>query len=202
LASRRVEGGGFIFILVIAALGVGIIGWTLPIDAGGSLECTQNNGLCPTYSLNVAKQNGAAQLTVTLSSTGGFNCTGVTTNALTAKTAKGIMITGAYSASSVNVTGWYEWVIVNIGTIAPSTTFGSGVCASPFVQRWVMSLYMPVMGLANWFTDGFTFVLQSPVVGTSYYAWIDLQQRGVNTGSVSYRNEGLSASSLSLIELQ
>ncbi len=154
------------------------------------------------YSLNYAIQASGPNISVILPPTlGVFNCTGITTGALNATSSNSLLVTGTYTAASINVTNWYQWMFVNIGTSPPSTSFGNGICATAS-QRWSVSQYFPVTGVTNLF--GFSFSYRSSftvVSGQSYYAWIDIEQRGIQTGHVNYRNTGSSSSS-SLLMVQ
>lgn len=156
----------------------------------------------PTYSINFALKTSGINDAVVLPTAVGFNCTGITTSALTTISNKGILITGQYNAIDRNQTAYYEWVFVNIGTVAPSTVFGTGTCAATNSARTQLFLYFPVASATNIVSVSFSFTFV-PTANTTYYGWIDIEQRNVVSGHIDYRNQGGSGqSSISLIELR
>jgi hypothetical protein len=90
------------------------------------VQCTKANQLC---NLVMANKISGIQTTATIALNTEY-CTGITTSGLVLNVTSNILFTSMYGADDRNVTNAIVRVILYYSTTVPSTTFGSGGCAT------------------------------------------------------------------------
>jgi hypothetical protein len=164
----------------------------IPVDKEPQLPnfntfCTAANGLCVTsYSLNFAGTNTAPNSGAQVLVSGTAYCTGVTSKALTT-TGHTIVGWGDFSANDRNVTGATMLVQFYISTTAPSTSFGSGLCAAggSVIGSAAFTFTSSGIGAANAYGGAINGFSSAPAAGT-WYGFIEITT--YNYGSAGHMN--------------
>jgi len=111
-------------------------------------------------------------------------CTGITTSALTTTSTSLVFGESSYAAQSRNVTGAILLVELKLGTSAPSTSFGSGVCTASgtIVILSLGKIFLATSGLTNtaYGLNEYATAIVGSVsrVAATYYGWIEITWQG------------------------
>lgn len=159
--------------------------------------CTAANGICPTYSLNFAFTSTNPTAANRILSPTMLNCTGITSSAITMKSSVAF-VSAQYLFNDVNQTMTGPILVtVEASTIAPATTFSSGVCATPTATR-TLSLALPFQNK----NFGVAFAFSLPlIIGSTYYFSIYITMSSSFTGHIQCNSLG-SQSSVQAIDLR
>lgn len=203
---------------ISSAFGVDVEIELFPVDLEPNQQSLNTSTLCfttgDTCHVNmVIKSTGANVATNVV--VGTAYCTGITTPALTTTKTTNLRISGQYGAQSRNDTGAVLLFQLEISTSAPSTTFGSGQCASgnTIVSAGKITFdtsgtTLTLYGLNEYFGSS---IGQFGMGAGSYYAWIEITPQSVgnvNTGvanlgsTIQFAQWGIGASSsIDLLEI-
>lgn len=186
----------------------------ISVDQSGSPSfstfCTNTNGLCITtqYKMNFVKSTQANAINKALALNTAY-CTGITTSALTTGSSPiALSLWGGYGGVDLNITGAKILVQVEISTVAPTTTFGVGLCAGSNT----------IVGTASWnfttsgslsstraFSQALNGIFVLPTPNTVYYGWIEITAQNFPSGSLGFDqivNQPYSMSFLMVLEIK
>lgn len=131
-------------------------------------------------------------------------CTGITTSGLiVSASALNVILLGQWSGLDRNQTTQSVLVTLKIGTTAPSTVFGSGVCSSSN-SGGATSVVANFAAINQAASPAFQFSTTLPSAGT-YFGWIEIKPTTTNVSMDSYgTNGGANAlgSSITLLQLK
>lgn len=185
----------------------------LPVDVEPNMPdfgtfCTISNTPC-TYMNFAGRTSGANTLQNIV--VGTSYCTGITTSALTITVAHLVQGLTEYSGQSRNDTGAILLVQVYYSTNVPSTSFGSGLCASGGLIAGLGKVTFTTSGATvtayglNEYATSINTILNENA-GT-FYAWIEITPQSVGSGNlgstIQYAQWGASGhSSIAIFSFQ
>lgn len=156
----------------------------IPVDvepqSDTNIYCQTTGDSC--HNNAVTKTSGINTLQTLLLGT--TYCTGITTTALTTTKTAILFGSSTYSGQSRNVTGAIMLVTFKVGTNAPTTSFGSGVCASGGLIFATTKIMYQTSGLTTT-AYGLNEYAQT-ILGSfsqnagTYYAWDEIAWQGCN----------------------